>query len=245
MLSEQTVTTLYAMKLNGMAEAYKEQQHETQVADLAFDDRFAMLVDRQCIWRDDRALQTRLKNARLKLPALVEDIDYQASRGLKRSQIEQLATSEWIRYHQNCIITGPTGTGKTFLACAIAQKAARDSARVRYYVAAKLFRELANAHADGSYGRLGTKLQKTELLVIDDWGMETLKAAQYRDFLEVLDDRHGSGSTLLTSQFPVNLWHDTIGNPTLADAILDRLIHNAYRIELSGESMRKKKGKCT
>ncbi len=245
MLSEQTVTTLYAMKLNGMAEAYKEQQQQSQVAELAFDDRFAMLVDRQCIWRDDRALKTRLQNARLKLPALVEDIDYQASRGLKRSQIEQLATSEWIRYHQNCIITGPTGTGKTLVGCAIAHKAARDGHRVRYYVAAKLFRELADAHADGSYGRLSTKLQKAELLVIDDWGMETLKAAQYRDLLEVLDDRHGSGSTLMTSQFPVNLWHDTIGNPTLADAILDRLIHNAYRIELSGESMRKKKGKRT
>ncbi len=242
MLNEQTVTTLYAMKLNGMAEAYKEQQQQTQMAELAFDDRFAMLVDRQCIWRDDRALNTRLQNARLKLPALVEDIDYQASRGLKRSQIEQLAGSEWIRYHQNCIITGPTGTGKTFIGCALAQKAARDGHRVRYYVAAKLFRELAHAHADGSYGRLSTKLQKAELLVIDDWGMETLKAAQYRDLLEILDDRHGSGSTLVTSQFPVNLWHDTIGNPTLADAILDRLIHNAYRIELSGESMRKKKG---
>ena len=245
MLIEQTVRILHDMKLTGMAEAYKEQQEQPQIAELAFDDRFGMLVDRQCIWRDDRALKTRLHNARLKLPALIEDIDYQASRGLKRAQIEQLASSEWIRYHQNCIITGPTGTGKTFIACALSQKTARDGHRVRYYVAGKLFREIGDAHSDGSYGRLSVRLQKTELLVIDDWGMETLNAAQYRDLLEILDDRHGSGSTLVTSQFPVNLWHDTIGNPTLADAILDRLIHNAHRIELSGESLRKKKGKCT
>ena len=240
MLNEQTVTKLYTMKLNGMAEAYKEQQQQPKAAELAFDERFGMLVDRQWTWREDRALAARLENAHLKLPALIEDISYQASRGLKRSQLEQLATSEWIRYHQNCIITGPTGTGKTFVACALAQKAARDGHRVRYYVAGKLFRELIDAHADASYGRLSTKLQKTGLLVIDDWGMETLKETQYRDLLEILDDRHGSGSTLVTSQFPVNLWHDTIGNPTLADAILDRLIHNAHKIELTGESMRKK-----
>lgn len=243
MLTEQTIRILHEMKLTGMAEAYREQQEQPQAAELGFDDRFGMLVDRQWTCREDRALKTRLQNAHLKLPALIEDIDYQASRGLKRAQVEQLASSEWIRYHQNCIITGPTGTGKTFVACAIAQKACRDGARVRYYVAGKFFRTLSDAHNDGSYGRLNTRLQKTELLVIDDWGMETLKAAQYRDLLEILDDRQGSGSTLITSQFPVKLWHDTIGNPTLADAILDRLIHNAHRIELSGESMRKKKGK--
>jgi len=242
MLAEQTMRMLHGMKLTGMAEAYREQQEQPQAAELGFDERFGMVVDRQWTWREDRALTTRLQNAHLKLPALVEDIDYQASRGLKRAQVEQLATSEWVRYHQNCIVTGPTGTGKTFLACALGQKAARDGYRVRYYVAGKLFRALADAHSDGSYGRLSTGLQKTGLLLIDDWGMETLKAAQYRDLLEVLDDRHGSGSTLITSQFPVKLWHDTIGNPTLADAILDRLIHNAHRIELSGESMRKKKG---
>ena len=149
-----------------------------------------------------------------------------------------LADSRWIEHHQNVIVTGPTGTGKTFLACALGQKVCRDGHRVRYFVAAKLFRALAAAHADGSYLRLSTQLQKTELLIIDDWGLEKLQENQYRDFLELLDDRQGSGATLLTSQFPIKLWHDTIGNPTVADAILDRLIHNAHRLELKGDSMR-------
>ena len=141
-------------------------------------------------------------------------------------------------YHQNLILTGPTGTGKSFLACALGQKACRDGYRVRYYVAAKLFHELTAAHADGSFGNLSGKLVKTDLLLIDDWGMETLKESEYRDFLEILDDRQGAGATLITSQFPTKLWHDTIGNPTVADAILDRLVHNAHCIELKGVSMR-------
>lgn len=240
MLNEQTMNKLHVMKLTGMAEGYREQQGQAQAAELSFDERFGLLVDRQWTWREDRALKTRLHNAKLKLQACVEDLDYCSSRGLKRSQIEQLSSSDWIRYHQNCIVTGPTGTGKTFVACALGQKACRDGYRVRYYVAGKLFRDLTVAQGDGSFLRLSTKILKADLLVVDDWGMERLQERQYRDFLEVLDDRQGCGSTLVTSQFPVKLWHDTIGNPTVADAILDRLIHNAHQIELKGESLRKR-----
>ncbi len=243
MLNEPTMTKLYAMKLNGMAEGYEQQRQQPQITDLSFDERFGILVDQQWLWHQNRALNTRLRNAKFKLQACVEDIDYRTARGLKREQIDALASSEWIRYHNNVILTGPTGTGKTFLACAIGQKACRDGYRVRYFVAAKLFRELTQAHADGSFMRISGKLARCDLLVVDDWGMETLKEAQYRDFLEILDDRQGSGATLITSQFPTKLWHDTIGNPTVADAILDRLLHNAYRIELSGDSMRKRRGK--
>lgn len=238
MLNEQTDRKLRTMKLTGMAEAYGEQGRQAAMAELSFDERFGLLVDRQWTYREDRALQTRLQHAKFKLPACLEDIAYPAARGLKRSQVDALADSRWIEYHQNVIVTGPTGTGKTFLACALGQKVCRDGHRVRYFVAAKLFRALAAAHADGSYMRLSAKLQKTELLIIDDWGMEKLLENQYRDFLELLDDRQGTGATLLTSQFPIKLWHDTIGNPTVADAILDRLIHNAHRLELKGESMR-------
>jgi DNA replication protein DnaC len=243
MLNEQTDHKLRTMKLTGMAEAYAEQGRQAAMAELSFDERFGLLVDRQWTYREDRALQTRLRHAKFKLSACLEDISYPPVRGLKRSQVDALADSRWIEYHQNVIMTGPTGTGKTFLACALGQKVCRDGHRVRYFVAAKLFRALAAAHADGSYMRLSAKLQKTELLIIDDWGMEKLQENQYRDFLEILDDRQGTGATLLTSQFPIKLWHDTIGNPTVADAILDRLIHNVHRIELKGESMRTRCGK--
>lgn len=243
MLNEQTQNKLHAMKLAGMAEAYEEQRRQPRMADLSFDERFGLLVDRQWTWREDRALKARLCHAKFKMPACIEDLDYLPARGLKRAQVEPLASSQWVEYHQSVLVTGPTGTGKTFLACALGHKACRDGHRVRYYVASKLFRQLAAAHADGSFPRLSGQLQKTDLLIIDDWGMEKLQEAQYRDFLEVLDDRQGGGATLLTSQFPLKLWHDTIGNPTVADAILDRLIHNAHRIELKGESMRAKRGK--
>lgn len=242
MLNEQTKGKLYEMKLNGMATAYEEQSQTPRAAELSFDERLGLLVDRQWTWREDRALKTRLQQAKFKLLACLEDIDFHTARGLKRSQIEQLASSQWVGYHQNVLVTGPTGTGKTFLACALGQKACREGYRVRYYVASKLFRQLTAAHADGSFMRLSGQLQKTALLIVDDWGMEKLPEAQYRDFLEILDDRQGGGATLLTSQFPLKLWHDTIGNPTVADAILDRLIHNAHRLELKGESMRTRRG---
>jgi len=241
MLNEQTITKLYAMKLNGMADGYQEHARQPKAGELSFDERFGLLVDRQWTWKEDRSLRTKLQNAKFKIPACIEDLDYSAERGLRRDQIEQLASSDWVKYHQHVIITGPTGTGKTFLACALGTKACRDGYRARYFMTSKFFRRLSAAHADGSFMRFLNKLAKTELLVIDDWGMETLDENQHRDLLEILDDRQSIGSVLITSQFPVTLWHDTIGNPTIADAILDRLIHNAHKIELKGESMRKKK----
>ena len=239
MLNNQTITQLFDMKLHGMADAFEEQRQQPQITELDFNERFGMLVDRQWRWREERALSSRLRSAKFRMPACIEDIDYRASRGLKRPTIEQLRGGEWIGYHQNVILTGPTGTGKTYLACALGNDACRSGYRAKYFVTAKLFRILRSAHADGSYMRLTDRLAKTELLIIDDWGMETLKPNEYRDFLELLDDRQGKGATLITSQFPVDLWHDTIGNPTVADAILDRLVHNAHKIEIEGESMRK------
>jgi DNA replication protein DnaC len=202
MLDEQTMSKLYEMRLNGMAQAYDEQRHQPRMSELAFEERFALLVDRQRTWKEARALKSRLQHAKFKLQACVEDIDYRPQRGLKRPQVEPLATSQWLEYHQHVIITGPTGTGKTFLACALGNKACRDGYRVRYYVAAKLFRQLSAAHADGSFMRLSSQLAKTHLLIIDDWGMETLHDIQYRDFLEVLDDRQNNGSTLITASSP-------------------------------------------
>jgi len=243
MLLEPTINKMLAMKFNGMVEALEEQRKNADTAGWSFEDRLAMLVERQWLWKENRALKTRLKFAKLRQPACVEDIDYRHRRGLQHSVIDQLAASDWIQYGQNCIITGPTGAGKSYLACALAQKACRDGYRTMYFYAPKLFRELLASQADGSLPALLKKLAKTRLLVIDDWGLEKATAVQYRDFLEILDDRHSLASTLITSQFPLTRWHELIGDATVADAILDRLIHGAHRIELNGESMRKHRDK--
>jgi DNA replication protein DnaC len=245
MLNEPMITKLLAMKLNGMVEALEEQRKSTQTANLSFEERFALLVERQWLWKENRSMAARLKFARLRQSACLEDIDYRQHRGLQRNVIEHLAGSDWIKYGQNCMITGPTGVGKTYLACALAQKACRDGYRTLYFYSPKLFRELNTCLADGSLPSLLKKLAKTSLLVIDDLGLEKATPAQYRDLLEVLDDRHGRTSTLITSQFPPTRWHELIKDATVADAILDRLIHGAHRIELKGESMRKPKNKET
>jgi DNA replication protein DnaC len=243
MLNEPTITKMQAMKLNGMVEALEEQRKTADMATWSFEDRLALLVERQWLWKENRALSTRLKYARLRQPACLEDVDYRHHRGLQRSVIDHLAGSDWIQYAQNCLITGPTGVGKSYLACALAQKACRDGYRTLYFYAPKLFRDLLAGQADGSLPALLKKLAKARLLVIDDWGLEKAAPAQYRDFLEILDDRQGVASTLITSQFPPARWHELIGDATVADAILDRLIHGSHRIDLKGESMRKYRGK--
>ena len=243
MLNEQTKSKLYDMKLNGMVEAYEEQGMQSRIADLSFEERFAMLVERQWIWKENRALTRRLNYAKLKQQACIEDLDYRANRGLKRAQINQLAACDWVTHHQNIVITGLSGCGKTYVACALAERACREGYRAIYFYAPKLFRGLEMAHADGSISKFLQKLARAQVLVIDDWGIAKVNEKQHRDLLEVLDDRYGSGATLMTSQFPVDEWHQTIPDPTVADAIMDRLIHNAHRIELEGDSMRKKKKK--
>jgi len=240
MLYEQTVEKMKLMRLDGMATALEEQRQQSSIGELGFEERFGMLLERQWLWQQNRALARRLETARLKLDACLEDIDYRSHRGLRRDTIEQMIGADWVGSHRNCIITGPTGTGKTYLGCALAQQACRDGCRTLYCYSPKLFRELRNAQLDGSLVRLLRKLARTRLLVIDDWGMEKAEPDEYRGFLEMLDDRHGLGSTLITSQFAISVWHDLIGDATVADAILDRLVHSAYRIELSGESLRKK-----
>ena len=240
MLNQQTLDKLYIMKLLGMADGFKEQLQQPSFQDLSFDQRFGMLVDGQWTWKENKRLKRLLKEAKLKLQASIEDIDYKTSRGIEKSVLINLTSCNWIRNHQNLLISGPTGVGKTFLACALAQKACREGFRTLYLRMPQFFYQIALARADGTYGNLIKKFSKTHLLVLDDLGLTSLSDTERRDLLEVIEDRHGVSSTLITSQLPVENWHDHIGDPTIADAILDRIIHSAHRIQLKGGSMRKK-----
>jgi DNA replication protein DnaC len=242
MLNQPTLDKLQSLKLHGMADAFRAQLETAQSSSLSFEERFAMLVDQQWLWKENRALARRLRSARLKEKGVVEDIDYQHPRGLDRKLMRTLATSEWVRQHQHILLLGPTGAGKTWLACALAQKACRDGFTILHKRAAELFRELAVAHADGSFGRLLIRLSRIDILVLDDFAMAPLKDSERRDFLEICDDRYQRRSLILTSQMPLAHWHEQIGDVSVADSILDRVVHNAYRLELNGESMRKKRG---
>ena len=245
MLTEQTVTKLRSMRLHGMAETYAAQRQDPSMGEMSFDERFGMLVEREWLHQHNQALERRLRYARLKHQACVEDIDWHHPRGLKRAIIEPLCTSEWIRYGQHCLITGPTGAGKSWLACALGQKACRDGYRARYCYCPRLFRDLLAAQMDGTLSKLLRRLGRVDMLIVDDWGMAVAKRSEFRDFLELLDDRQGARSVLITSQYPVSSWHGLVGEPTVADAIMDRLVHNAHIIELEGESMRDPKGSST
>ena len=240
-----TLQQLQTLRLTGMAEALSQQIDQPNTyEELGFRERLSLLVNSEATCRDNRKITRLLRQAKLRVNAQPADIDYRAQRGLHKDSIAQLLQLDWIRQHRNLLIEGPTGTGKTFLACALGQYSCEQGISVRYYRASRLFESLTIAHGDGSFGKLLTQLAKTELLIIDDWGLQILTQPQRNDLLEIIEDRHGRGATLITSQLPVAHWHEAIGDPTLADAILDRLLHNAHKINLKGESMRKKTGQC-
>lgn len=241
MLTNPTLEKLHELRLTAMQNAYSEQLQSAEYDTLTFDERFGFIVDREHTERHNRRLQTRLRKAKLRLNATIEDIDYRTPRGLDKRLMLSLATCDWIRQHHNVIFTGPTGTGKTYLACALGHKACREGLTVQYHRAAKLFRELTLAKGDGRYPKLLTALAKTDLLILDDWATALLTDEHRRDFFEIIEDRYQCRATLMADQLPLKHWHEAIGDPTLADAILDRLIHNAHKTTLKGESMRKKK----
>jgi DNA replication protein DnaC len=243
MLQQPMIEKLHALKLQGMIEALEQQEQDDGVRELSFLDRLALLIDQQWTWRQNQVLARRLQASRLKGSPCVENIDYRAERGLHRSMIRALAQdSSWVRNHEHIFVLGPTGVGKSYVASALAQKACRDGYAVFYTRTAALFRDLHLARADGSLKQLLKRLNRIDVLVVDDWAMAPMAEAERRDFWEIAEDRYQTHSMILTSQLPVSRWHEQIGEPTLADAILDRLVHNAHRIEMCGESMRKKMG---
>lgn len=243
MMAQQSIEKLRAMRLRGMAEAYQQQLESAEVARLTFDERLAMLLDSHATWRENQALQRRLKTSRLESEPCAEDVNYRHARQLDGAQFRSLLQqSQWVAQHQSVLLTGPTGIGKSWLAQALAHKACRDGYRVFYRPAGKLFRDLQQAQADGSLNRHLPVLTKVDVLVVDDFAMNPLEEMERRLFLEICDDRYRRRSTVLTSQLPVSKWHKQIGDPTVADSILDRLVHNAYRFDLSGDSLRKQRG---
>lgn len=246
MMNEPTIDKLHRLRLAAMAEAWTQQNKIPKVADLGFDERFAMLVDAEYLARDNRRLTRLLKDAQLRLNnACVEDIEASPARGIDKATLRQLGTCAWLTEHLNVLLCGPTGVGKSYIACAFGHAACRKGHRVLYRRVPRLLDELALARADGTYARLLARLAKTELLVLDDWGLGSLKEPERHDLLERLEDRYGKLSTIVTSQLPIAKWHEWIGDPTLADAILDRLVNNAYKLELRGHSRRKEKGDKT
>lgn len=239
MLLHPTLDKLRALKLEGMAAALEDQARLPDCAALSFEERLGLLVDREMTARHNQQVRQRLNRAQLRQSACLEDLDFRTARGLDKSQVLALASCDWIRRQENCLLTGATGVGKSFLACALAHKACREGLTVLYRRLPRLLEELAVARAEGAYLRTLLSFDRFALLVLDDWGVAPFTAEQRRDLLEILDERYGRRSTLVAAQVPVGQWHEVIADPTLADAILDRLVHNAHKIDLKGESMRK------
>lgn len=245
MLNQQTLQHLRALKLFGMADAFTQQLEQPATQQLSFEERLALMVDRERTHRDNRRLQRLLRSAHFKQQACVEEIDYQAKRGLIRSQILSLINCDWIRAHHNLHITGPTGTGKSWLACAFGQAACRQGLSVRYQRTGRLLDELRIARGDGSYSKLLRQLARLDLVILDDFALKPLSQTERHDLLEIIEDRHDARSTIITSQLPIGSWHNYFNDPTVADALLDRLLTNAHRLELKGESLRKNRQKLT
>ena len=239
MLTHPTMEKLNTLKLTGMVKALTEQQQMAEVESLGFEERLGLLVDREATERENRKLATRLKKAKLRQSASIEDLDFRRSRGMDKALILSLAACAWIAKGVNVLICGPTGVGKSYLACALAHKACLEGYTALYLRLPRLFEELRLAKADGRYGKLMLSYAKADLLVLDDWGLTPMTDPQRRDLLELMEDRYGLKSTIIASQLPVTAWHEAIGDPTLADAILDRIVHNAHKIEMKGDSMRK------
>jgi len=240
MLIHPTLDLLQKLGLHGMAKGFKELERQPEVTGLAHAEWLALLLEHEATQRRQRRFETRARAAKLRQSASIEDVDYRAARGLDRALFLKLAGCDWVRSRHNLLITGPCGVGKSWLACALGQKACREDLSTAYHRVPRLFSTLAMARADGRYARTLRQIAKVDLLILDDWGPETLTADQRRDLLEIIDDRHEMRSVIITSQVPIEQWYEIIGNPTIADAVLDRLVHNAYRIELTGESLRKK-----
>ena len=245
MLTQPTLDRMNAMKMFFMVDAFQRQLTSSQNSALSFEERLGLLIDAEWSGREQRKLDQRLKGARLRHAASLEDVDFKAHRGLNRDLVLSLGRCDWVRERQNLLLTGPTGVGKSYLACAFAERACRSGFTAQYLRAPRLYQELAVARGDGSYGRLLARLTRTQLLIIDDWGLAPLKDQERRDLLEVVEDRYERTSTLITSQLPVKSWHEVIGDATLADAICDRLVHCAHSIELKGPSLREAKAKHT
>ena len=245
-MSTQTITQLRQLKLGGMAAAQQTRLEQVVTYErLPFVERLTLLVDQECLERDQRKQERLIRQARFRLRASVQEVDYQHPRNITQSQIARLAQGDWISRAQNLLVTGPCGSGKTYLACALGHNACLHGYSVRYYRLSRLLLELTQAKADGSYYKQLKQLAKIQLLILDDWGLESLKPAHRNDLMEIMDDRHGHTSTLMISQIPTDQWYTSIGDNTLADAILDRLMHNAHRLQLKGESMRKILGQLT